>query len=156
MQTMTQNSPASNPEEAPLTEEALERILTSPTLQDAASRDEDVQRDLPGYLQELMREKGIDQRTLIRNSGMDYNHAYDVIKGRNAKGVSRNKALGLCFGACCTPRQAQRLLWHAQCSRLYARNRRDAIILYCLDHGLSLSAADEALYQFGEETIGAA
>lgn len=50
-----------------------------------------------------MRDKGIDQRTLIRNSGLNYNHAYDVINGRNAKGVSRNKALGLRFGARRTP-----------------------------------------------------
>jgi hypothetical protein len=155
MQIMTdQNVQAEHIEEAPLTEEALEQILTSPSLEDAADSGQDVRRDLPGYLKQLMHDKGIDQRTLIRNSGLNYNHAYDVINGRNAKGVSRNKALGLCFGARCTPRQAQRLLWHAQCSRLYARNRRDAIIIYCLEHGLTLAAADEALYEFGEDTIG--
>lgn len=155
MQIMTDHTtPAENLEEAPLTEETLEQILTSPSLENAANIGQDVQRNLPGYIQQLMREKGVDQSTLIRNSGLNYNHAYDVINGRNAKGVSRNKALGLCFGARCTPRQAQRLLWHAQCSRLYARNRRDAIIIYCFDHGLTLSAADEALYEFGEDTIG--
>ncbi|MGI6591316.1 MAG: XRE family transcriptional regulator [Eggerthellaceae bacterium] len=137
----------------PLTEQALEKILTSPSIDAAAQVEEPVHRDLPGYLQNLMAEKGIDQPTLIRNSGLNYNHAYDVINGRNAKGVSRNKALGLCFGARCTPREAQRLLWHAQCSRLYARNRRDAIILFCLEHHQTLAAADEALYRFGEETI---
>lgn len=140
--------------ETSLTEQALEGILESPTIEDVAGIGPNIQRDLPGYLHSLMREKDIGQSTLIKNSGMNYNHAYDVINGRNSKGVSRNKALGLCFGARCTLREAQRLLWHAQCSRLYARNRRDAIIIFCLEHGLSLSAADEALYEFGEDTIG--
>lgn len=140
--------------EAPLTEQALEEILGSPTIEEAADIGANVHRDLPGYLHKLMQEKEIGQSTLIRNSGLNYNHAYDVINGRNSKGVSRDRALGLCFGARCTVREAQRLLWHAQCSRLYARNRRDAIIIFCLEHGLSLAAADEALYEFGEDTIG--
>lgn len=139
-----------------ITEQALEQILSSPDIEGAANTGENVQRDLAGYLQSLMREKGIAQADAIRESGLDYNHAYDVMNGRRNKGVTRDKALGLCFGLRCTPREAQRLLWHAKCSRLYSRNRRDAIIIYCFEHGLSLAEADEALYEFGEQTIGAA
>lgn len=141
-------------DEEPLTEQALERILSSPDLEAAAGAGDDVERDLAGYLQELMREKGISQPEVIRASGLDYNHAYDVLNGRRNKGVTREKALGLCFGLQCTPREAQRLLWHAKCSRLYARNRRDAILIFCLEHGLDLIQANEALYEFGEATVG--
>lgn len=141
-------------EEEHITERALEQILSSPDLDAAASTGENVRRDLHAYLQSLIHEKGIAQADAIRQSGLDYNHAYDVLNGRRNKGVTRDKALGLCFGLRCTPREAQRLLWHAKCSRLYSRNRRDAIIIWCLEHGQTLAETDEALYEFGEATIG--
>lgn len=144
-------------ENGPLTEQALEAILTSPSIDAAAAaaarNGKNVERDLSGYLNALMQQKNLKQADAINASGMDYYHAYDVIHGRNGKGVGRDNALRLCFGLQCTLRQAQRLLWHARASRLYARNRRDAIIIYCLEHHLSLAATDEALYQFGEDTL---
>ncbi|MDY3980064.1 XRE family transcriptional regulator [Paraeggerthella sp. LCP19S3_G8] len=50
-------------------------------------------------------------------------------------------------------REANRLLQAAGSNGLYCKNRRDAIVIFCLERGHSLQKTDEELYRFGEETI---
>ena len=38
-------------------------------------------------------------------------------------------------------------------NELYCKDRRDAIIIFCLDRGCSLQKVNEELYRFGEKTI---
>lgn len=38
-------------------------------------------------------------------------------------------------------------------SSLYSKDRRDAIIIFCIDRGCSLQKVNEELYRFGEETV---
>ena len=40
-------------------------------------------------------------------------------------------------------------------NELYCKTRRDAIIIFCIDKRYTLMHADEELYRFGENTIGA-
>lgn len=143
--------------DAPLTEQALEAILTSPSIDVVAAADSpenDVVRNLPGYLSHLMNGEGIDASALSNATGVGYQQLYDVLN--RGKGLGRDRALAVCFGLHCSLRQAQRLLWHAGASRLYARNRRDAIIIYCLEHRMPLAQTEQALYEFGEKTLGEA
>ena len=67
---------------------------------------------------------------------------------------TREKLLPLLFTMKCTLREANRILRAAGHSELYVKNRRDAIIMYCLDHGYTLMHTNDELYRFGEETIG--
>ena len=69
------------------------------------------------------------------------------------RGASRNKVLQLAFALGLTLKEADRLLQAAGASGLYCKDRRDAIIIFCLDHGYSLQKTDEELYRFGEDTI---
>ena len=50
-------------------------------------------------------------------------------------------------------RETNRLLRVSGASDLYCKNRRDAILIFCLDKGYSLRKTDEELYRFGEETL---
>ena len=61
--------------------------------------------------------------------------------------------LQLAFALGLTLKEADRLLQAAGASGLYCKDRRDAIIIFCLDHGYSLQKTDEELYRFGEDTI---
>ena len=38
-------------------------------------------------------------------------------------------------------------------SELYCKNRRDAIIIYCIDKGYTLAECDDELYRLGEQTL---
>ena len=65
----------------------------------------------------------------------------------------RNILLQLLFAMGCTLTEANRALQAAGKNSLYCKNRRDAIIIFCLDRGYSLQEADQALFDFGEQTI---
>ena len=45
------------------------------------------------------------------------------------------------------------LLQAARVNELYPKDRRDAIIIFCLDKGYSLTEVECELYRFGEATI---
>ena len=60
----------------------------------------------------------------------------------------------LAFGFGADIELAQELLRHAQCSALYPRVKRDAIISYCLHHRMSLIQTQNLLAEAGIPLIG--
>lgn len=53
----------------------------------------------------------------------------------------------------CNLREAQRLLRLAGVSELWCKVPRDAILIWCFEHGLSREEADDELYRLGEKTL---
>ena len=51
-------------------------------------------------------------------------------------------------------RETNRLLQAGNVSSLYCKNRRDAILIFCIDHELSLAKTNETLFDFGEAVLG--
>ena len=82
---------------------------------------------------------------------MNPTFGYQVFVG--TRGAGRNTVLQIAFAMHLSLRETNRLLQAAGANVLYAKNRRDVIIIYCLTHGASLMKANETLYGFGEETI---
>ena len=112
-----------------MTEDLLNELLDSPDPAAFASKHKLACRSLPDYLQQLL-----DERGLRRNP-------------------SRNKLLQLAFAMKLSLRETNRLLQAGGCNELYCKNRRDAIIIFCINHGETLQTADEQLYAFHEDTI---
>ena len=138
--------------EEPLTEELLKELLAAPDPTSFTDQHDITQRDLPAYLQQLLDEKGLSRPAVIREAGLNETFGYQIFMGQ--RGASRDKLLQLIFAMRCTLREANRILGAAGVSQLYCKNRRDAIIIFCLDKGLSLFRTNEELYRFGEQTIG--
>lgn len=137
--------------DAPVTDELLERLLKSLTPEEYlvdANLDE---RSLSEYLTHLREEKGLTRAQVIRASGVGVTFAYQVFSGERMPG--RDNAIMLSFGLGATLRETQRLLRHAGVSELWSRNRRDAIIIYCIKQGLSREKCDDELYRMGEATL---
>ena len=59
----------------------------------------------------------------------------------------------LAFGLHCDLRQTQRLLRLAGVSELWCKQRRDAILIWCIDHGYTREQADDELFRLGEKTL---
>ncbi|WP_080797265.1 transcriptional regulator [Arabiibacter massiliensis] len=135
----------------PLTEELLQELLAAPDPRAFADRHRLAKRTLPEYLQELLDEKGLERVDVVRAAGLNETFGYQIFMGQ--RGASRNKVLQLAFAMKLTLKEADRLLQAAGANELYCKNRRDAIIIFCLDRGCSLQKTDEELYRFGEETI---
>lgn len=134
-----------------LTDELLRQIERSKTPEGFLGSVADVERDLPGYLAEKLEEKGLRRSEVIREANLNETFGYQIFSGQ--RGASRDKILALGFALKLDLEEMRKLLNHANLGDLYSKNRRDAIIIFCVSHGYSLAHTDEELYRFGEETI---
>lgn len=110
--------------------------------------------DLPtlsDYLHDLLDEKGLKRADVVRDAGLNPTFGYQIFMG--ARHGSRNKLLQIAFAMGLTPKETERVLRLGGHAPLYVKDRRDAIILFCLNKGMNLAQAEKNLYELGEETI---
>ena len=136
---------------SPLTEELLERLLASATPDAYLASSQTENRTLAQYVTQLATEKGTTRSQVIQASGLNATYCYQIFQGSRSPG--RDHAIMLAFGLGCTLREAQRLLRLAGVSELWCRIRRDAIIIFAFEHGLSRVECDDELYRLGEKTL---
>jgi transcriptional regulator with XRE-family HTH domain len=134
------------------TDELLDDLLSSPSLDAFVQANELPSCTLAEYLQQMLAQKGLSQPTVVRMANLSDAYGYQIFAGIRQH-PSRDKVLQIAFAMGLTPREANRALEYAGASSLYPKVRRDAIILYCLDRGTSLQKVDEELYRLGERTI---
>ena len=137
--------------EEPLTEDLLRELLDSPDPAQFAVNHRLTERDVPSYLQRLLDERGLKRSQVVRDAGLNATHGYQIFTGQ--RGASRDKLLQLAFAMGLTLRETNRLLRAGGHNELYCKCRRDAIIIFCINHGKGLQEADEELYRFKEQTI---
>lgn len=135
----------------PLTEELLQELLNASDVRAFADKHRIAKRSLSEYLQQMLEEKGLERADVVRKAGLNETFGYQIFMGQ--RGASRNKVLQLAFAMECTLRETNRLLQAAGANELYCKDRRDAIIVFCLDRGYGLHKTDEELYRFREDTI---
>jgi hypothetical protein len=135
-----------------LTEELLNELLFTESLSVFINSElPEKSITLSEFLNKQLTDKGLKKSGVIRRSKLNPTFAYQIFSGeRNA---SKNKLLQLSFAMDMDLRQTQRMLKIADAGELYCKNRREAIIIYCINNGLSLSDTDDTLFQFGEPTI---
>lgn len=135
-----------------LTEDLLERLLAAEAPEAyLGERDAVIDRALTDYLRELLADRGINRSELSRRSGVNITFVYDIFKGKSMPG--RDNAIMLALGLSCDVRATQRLLRLAGVSELWPKRRRDAIILWCIEHGMTRVACDDELYRLGERPL---
>ena len=137
--------------EEPLTEELLQELLDAPAVEPFVNERAGEPRTLSAYLQQMLAEKGLERVEVVRDAGLNSTFGYQIFTG--ARGASRDKVLALAFAMRLTLRETNRALQAAGVNELYCKNRRDAIIIYCLSHGSTLQETDDELFRLGEATI---
>ena len=135
----------------PLTEDLLEELLDAPDPVKFANKHKIRERSLPDYLQQLLDERGLKRPEVVRQAGLNPTFGYQIFVGQRKP--SRNKLLQLAFAMHLGLREVNRLLQAGGHNELYCKNRRDAIIIFCISHDCSLQETDEQLYAFKEATI---
>ena len=99
----------------------------------------------------MLEKKGLRRSRVIRMADLNETFGYQIFKGERNPG--RDKVLQICFAMALTLRETNRALEAAGVSSLYSKDRRDAIIIFCIDRGCGLQKVNEELYRFGEPTI---
>lgn len=132
----------------------LQRELTAaPNLSRFLSDNHDqfINRNFSSHLQTLFQKSGLSKAVLAKRAGTSEVYLYQILSGERIP--SRDRAICLCFGLTATLEETQELLKHSGLAQLYAKNRRDAIIIYGLLHQMELVEINDRLYTENEATL---
>lgn len=134
-----------------LTEDLLKRLLASSSIDAYLDEGETIDQTLPSYLRSLIDDRRIKRSDVARNSGLNPTVVYDIFAGKSRPG--RDHAIMLALGIGCTLRETQRLLRLDSVAELWCKDRRDAIIIWCIERSMSRACTDDELYRLGEKTL---
>lgn len=131
--------------------ELLKKSSNASSYMEKASDDLIQQIPLSDYLSEILRTKQLIKSDVIRRSGLDRKYTYEFLSGK--KNPSRDKVLAICFSIPLSADETQQLLKSTGYPALYARIERDSIILFALEHNLSLTDVNELLYEMNHPLL---
>ena len=135
-----------------LTEDLLKRLLAASSLEEYLDQDETFDLKLCDYLNQLLDERdGMKRADVMRASKLNSTVVYDIFSDKSLPG--RDHAIMLAFGLGCNLDETQRILRLAGVSLLWPKNRRDAIIIWCIEQGCTLDECDEELWRLEEATL---
>ena len=128
----------------------LEQAETPEAYQEAAG-EELFKTSLPEELNRLLAERGRKPAEVIRAAQLDKSYGYDIFAGK--KTPSRDKVLAIAFGLSLDGAETQRLLKFSGYAPLYARDIRDSVILFSLQHQKTLAEVNDILYDMQLELV---
>lgn len=108
--------------------------------------------ELTDYLHRLLEDRQLDVRAVIQRCNLDRSYGYQLFNG--TRRPTRDTLLTLAVHLALTEEETQRLLKLAGRPVLYARNRRDAALLYCISHRLTPAQCEELLAELEMDLNG--
>lgn len=127
------------------TEELNHQIEEATNIEDFlnANREYMLSGSLSQHLTALLAEKKISKADVVRGSLLDRAYVYQIFSGERRP--SRDKLLALSFGLRLTADETQKMMKLSGNRELYARDERDAIILFALQHHKTIMETNELL-----------
>lgn len=104
------------------------------------------------YLTALCQAAGQVPEQVIKRAAIERTYGHQLFNG--TRNPSRDKVIQLAFGLKLDCAGTQRLLQVAQKSPLYPRLKRDAAILYCLNHHQDVLETQSVLQSLGLTLLG--
>ena len=117
----------------------------------AANQEQFVDESFVEMLSTLLERSGMSKSTLARRALTSEVYLYQILSG--GRMPSRDRTICLCLGLSATLDQTQELLKRSGMAQLYARNRRDAVVIYGLIHHMELREVNDRLYEENEATL---
>jgi DNA-binding phage protein len=106
---------------------------------------------LSRYLKVLIEKKGYTKAQVIRDSGINRRFFFDILSDKRKP--TRNYVLRILFALEITLKNMQWLLRATGYAQLYARDRRDSVIIYCINHHNSIKECNAMLKKISLEEI---
>lgn len=132
----------------------MKRIFKSNDLDSFLQKNEAYMQpaDFCSMLKSICQQRKLVPERIILQSQIDRTYGHQLFNG--TRRPSRDKVLQLAFGMELDVGETQKLLRAADKSALYPRLKRDAVILYCLQKGYSISDVQEELATHGLTQLG--
>lgn len=103
-------------------------------------------------LQQFCKDKQLSIASVIENAQIERTYGYQLFNG--TRQPSRDKVLQLAIGLSLNVEETQQLLRSAGKNTLYPKIRRDAVILYGINKGLTFFQIQEYLTHYGLTSLG--
>lgn len=141
--------------ETKTTEELRNEIRAASDIEDylASNRENLILPNLSRHLNLLLSRKGLSKAEVVRGSQLSRAYVYQIFSGQ--KTPSRDKLIALAFGLRLSCEETEELLKTSKNQKLYARDKRDAVILFALQRSKTILEANDLLFDNGLETLGA-
>lgn len=110
-----------------------------------------VNEDIKEFWENLIAKNGRSKSNIINKADFSYCYFYDIINGR--KMPTKDKVVRLSLAMRLTLEECQKALKISGRSALYPRVCRDSILIYALEHQLTIFRTDELLKKYGEECL---
>lgn len=112
----------------------LHELFTAPDIGNFLSTNSDDFQVLPfhKHITNLASKKGVVPEQVIKKSGIERTYGHQLFNG--TRNPSRDKIIQLAFGLRLTLDETQKLLIIGKRNPLYPRIKRDAAIIFCLNH----------------------
>ena len=135
------------------TTELLRDLKKSARFSDFVRKNENHLRhdDFTRTFTRLLEQQGRSKADIARAAGTSEAYLYQIISGHRTP--SRNRLLCICLGIHTSVDETQALLKQCGHAPLYAREKRDAAILYGIIHGLSLNEVNDSLFESCELSL---
>lgn len=114
-----------------LTEELLNELLDAPSIDGYIKEHDFSAPSLSEYLKQLLQEKGLERSRVVRMADLNETFGYQIFTG--ARHPGRDKVLQIAFAMALTLKETNRALSAAGANALNCKDRRDAIIIFCID-----------------------
>lgn len=135
-----------------LTEELLNELIFTGSIEAFLEKELPEKKiTLDEYLCLQIEKRGIKRSTVIKKAKLNTTFGYQLFSGERNAG--KDTLLQLAFAMDMNLRETQRLLKIGGAGELYCKNRREAIVIYAITKGKTLTQADDLLFHFGEKTI---
>ena len=135
------------------TNDMKETLMSAPDLDRFLSehRADFAQESAAYYLTLLFSRKNVTKAALAKNACMSEVYLHQVFAGK--RNPSRNRIICICFGLGASLEETQNFLKHCGHAQLYAKSKRDAIVIYGLLNDLSLNEVNDKLFAEDEEPL---
>ncbi len=104
-------------------------------------------KTLSEKISEIIKEKRLRKSDIVARSSLNRIYTYQILQGKRIP--SRDKLIALCFGMELDLEETDRLLCFAGYSPLYARDKRDSIVIFSIKEGNNIFRTNEMLLDHG-------
>lgn len=143
------------PKKEKSTEDLLNEIKQTDEIQKFIERNDDefLSKPLHEVIAEIIKDKKLKKSDVVARSGLNRIYAYQILSGKRVP--SRDKLIAFGFGLQLDLDETNKLLKRSGLSELYAKNKRDSIIIFAINSGKSIFSANELLFENGLEILTA-
>ena len=139
--------------ESKTTDELLKELNSCNNIDEYFKENENsiIHNRISDYLYDVFKEKCLIKSQVFKKAEVDEIYGYQIFSGR--KNPSRNTLIAICIGARFTLNEIQAALKIAGYATLYAKSKRDSLIIYGINHAQSVMEINEILFNAQEDTL---